>query len=219
MIKICSKCKRKLDVREFSKYKRGKKGLRCQCKSCRSQQRKIYYRENKDEIVTKIKKYYQEHKEKISERKKTNYQENKEKLIKKAKENRYSKNNHCECGKLITNDSVRCYSCDNKGENNPLFNDWNSRKPYALDWTDKLRESIRKRDNYICQNCGIIEEEHIIVFGQVLHIHHIDYNKKNCNGNNLIALCGSCNIRANHNRDYWQNYYSTKILIIKEKEL
>jgi len=32
---------------------------------------------------------------------------------------------------------------------------------------------------------------------------HIDYNKKNCNPDNLITLCHSCHSKTNHNRNYW----------------
>ena len=62
-------------------------------------------------------------------------------------------------------------------------------------------------------------KKHLKVYGQVLHIHHIDYNKENCQESNLITTCNQCNIKANYNRTYWKNFYSTKILKEKEKEL
>jgi len=55
------------------------------------------------------------------------------------------------------------------------------------------------------------EEEHIIVVGKVLSIHHIDYDKQNCKENNLITLCDSCNNRANSNRNYWIEFYTKKV--------
>ena len=36
---------------------------------------------------------------------------------------------------------------------------------------------------------------------------HIDYNKLNCNPNNLISLCRKCHMKTNSNRDYWINYF------------
>ena len=63
----------------------------------------------------------------------------------------------------------------------------------------------------MCQNCGITEEEHIIINGQVLHVHHIDYNKENCSQDNLITTCQQCNLRANSNRDYWKELYLKKL--------
>ena len=78
---------------------------------------------------------------------------------------------------------------------------------YGFRFTEELKGKIRKRDNYICQNCSITEEEHIIVFGFKLSIHHIDYNKQNCEEDNLLTLCNSCNTRANYNRSYWREKY------------
>jgi len=37
--------------------------------------------------------------------------------------------------------------------------------------------------------------------------HHIDYNKKNCDPSNIITVCGSCNSRANKDREYWTKFY------------
>ena len=94
------------------------------------------------------------------------------------------------------------------GKESPCWLDGRSYEPYPQEWSEKLRESIRKRDNYECQNCGMTEEEHLIVYGQVLEIHHIDYNKQNCNEDNLITLCKQCNIRVNKNQDYWFAYFT-----------
>lgn len=94
-----------------------------------------------------------------------------------------------------------------RGENHPQFNNWASKHDYGKDWNTKLKESIRKRDNYQCRNCNITEEEQLIVIGYVLHVHHIDYDKQNNNINNLITLCFWCHCRSNFNRDYWKNYY------------
>ncbi|GAI03944.1 unnamed protein product, partial [marine sediment metagenome] len=63
----------------------------------------------------------------------------------------------------------------------------------------------RKRDGYICQVCGVSQGF------PALAIHHIDYNKHNNNPNNLITLCQSCNNKANHNRDYWTEYFEEKM--------
>lgn len=72
---------------------------------------------------------------------------------------------------------------------------------YTIDWTISLRQSIRERDNYTCQLCK--EKQGDIA----LSVHHIDYNKENCNPNNLISLCVRCHLKTNHNRDYWENYF------------
>ena len=86
------------------------------------------------------------------------------------------------------------------GVENINWNGGSSFEPYSTDWTETLRRSIRERDNYICQLCS--------QYGNV--IHHKDYDKKNCNPNNLITLCNHCNLKVNYNRDYWSNYFINK---------
>jgi len=112
----------------------------------------------------------------------------------------------------------RCIYCSNKGENNANYINGLSNEPYSLDWTEELRESIRKRDNYECQNCGTTEEEQIIMIGRILTIHHIDYDKKNCKEDNLITTCLWCNTRANYNRDYWYSYFTYIVELKNEKK-
>ena len=104
-----------------------------------------------------------------------------------------------------------------KRELSPVWQGGISFDPYSIEWTSELREFIRNRDNHTCQNCNITEEEHIIVFGRTLHVHHIDYNKQNCQKDNLITLCISCNIRANYDREYWKIFYQNKIIIIQKE--
>lgn len=89
------------------------------------------------------------------------------------------------------------------GENNPNWRGGKSFEEYGQDWTDYLKESIRKRDNYICQLCGIHQDELDIK----LDVHHKDYNKENLNPNNLISFCRSCHMKTNYNREYWIEYF------------
>ena len=86
-------------------------------------------------------------------------------------------------------------------------NHWNWRggvsyEIYSFDWTKTLKQSIRERDKFTCQLCGKLQKE------RAFCIHHIDYNKKNCNPNNLITLCMSCHSKTNINREYWINYFN-----------
>ena len=83
-------------------------------------------------------------------------------------------------------------------EGNPNWQGGKSFEPYSVDWNETLKRSIRERDNYICQLCS--------QYGNA--VHHIDYNKKNCNPDNLITLCRSCNLKVNFNRNYWINYFN-----------
>jgi hypothetical protein len=105
----------------------------------------------------------------------------------------------------------------NKGKHYPQFggeNHYNwqggkSYEPYSVDWKQKLKVIIRKRDNFQCQEC--FKEQGNIGFD----VHHIDYDKKNCDINNLITLCRKCHIHTNKNRKYWLIKYKS---IIKKKE-
>ena len=100
-----------------------------------------------------------------------------------------------------------------RGENNHFWIDGRSREKnqYSEDWTNYLRESIRIRDNFVCQECGIHQDE--LDIGQVkkLDIHHIDYNKYNLNPDNLITLCRNCHTKTNYDREYWIKYFNKKI--------
>ncbi len=73
-----------------------------------------------------------------------------------------------------------------------------SNDPYPFYFTSKLKDKIKKRDGYICKKCNQKKE---------LCIHHIDYDKTNCNENNLISLCRSCHSKTNFNREYWAEYF------------
>lgn len=94
------------------------------------------------------------------------------------------------------------------------FNNWSSFEPYGKGFNNKLREQIRKRDNYRCQECFRHQDELFYKNGKSykLSIHHIDYNKNNNNPNNLISLCLNCHVQTNYKRKDWINYYNNKLL-------
>ena len=87
-----------------------------------------------------------------------------------------------------------------------------SNLPYSFSFNKELKMEIRKRDNYICQICGMTEEEHLIVYGDALYIHHKNYDKQNSNENNLISLCSQCHTRTNYNRTYWIEFFYRKLV-------
>jgi hypothetical protein len=123
-----------------------------------------------------------------------------------------------ECGKQLANyDSIYCVKCASLGERCYNWQGGITKLPYAPEWTERLKESIRKRDNYTCQNCGLTNEEHLIVYDYDLIIHHINYDKQNCKEDNLITLCNQCNSRANFDRDYWQQIYQKKVIQLLHK--
>jgi len=88
-----------------------------------------------------------------------------------------------------------------KGQTPHNFNNYSSREPYSVDWSKTLRRSIRERDKYICQLCKEPQGD------RALCVHHIDYNKKNCDPDNLISLCLKCHIKTNQDREFWTKFF------------
>ena len=82
---------------------------------------------------------------------------------------------------------------------------------YGSEWTPKLREHIRNRDNYTCQLSGMTEEEHLVIHGRRLDVHHINYDKRDCRPENLISLSMESHRRTNCNRKYWKLYFTNII--------
>lgn len=66
--------------------------------------------------------------------------------------------------------------------------DYNRQKPHRNQEFIRLRERIKERDDYTCQNCGKHETELRVP----LCIHHIDNDPSNYNEDNLITLCINC---------------------------
>jgi len=84
-----------------------------------------------------------------------------------------------------------------KGEKNSRWLGGTSFAPYGPEFNELLKNKIRERDGYKCCLCGGVDNV-------ALSVHHIDYNKENNNGANLISLCVSCHSKTNVNREYWQ---------------
>lgn len=92
----------------------------------------------------------------------------------------------------------------NTGENNPSWRGGISFEPYCSKFNNQLKKKIRQRDNGTCQLCGIKEN------GRKLDVHHIHYDKPNCEPD-LIALCQKCNCKVNHNRDYYESLFMNNL--------
>lgn len=68
-------------------------------------------------------------------------------------------------------------------------------KPYPPIWTRRFKRTIRRRDDYACAICGVAPSK---------IVHHIDYDKQNCDQLNLVTLCKPCHSRTNGQRDLWE---------------
>ena len=76
-----------------------------------------------------------------------------------------------------------------------LRNKWEAKK--------LINQSGKNNSNYIDGRCS---KKYYCACGK--EIHHIDYDKKNCNENNLITLCLRCHRKTNANRRFWQYYFN-----------
>jgi hypothetical protein len=95
------------------------------------------------------------------------------------------------------------------GEKNPAWRGGITKHPYGQDWIEDLKDAIRKRDSYTCQLCGITQEEFAVGrLHKKLPVHHIDYDKKNCNPDNLKTLCISCHAKTGHSREAWKLFFN-----------
>jgi hypothetical protein len=130
-------------------------------------------------------------KEKQSETRKRLFKEG------KLKPNRYWK------GKKHTEEYKKKMSLSLSGEKNPMWKGGLSKEEYTINWTNTLKLSILERDKYKCKICKKHQEE----LNEKLCVHHIDYNKKNCNPDNLITLCRSCHTKTNTNRNKWIEFF------------
>lgn len=109
-------------------------------------------------------------------------------------------------GKILSLEHRKKLSISKIGKNNPAWCGGISKtQPYNIDWTQTLKRSVREIDRYTCRICGKQQEN--ITF----HIHHIDYDKENCNPNNLITLCPNCHSKTNNKRSFWKEFLQSTV--------
>lgn len=87
-------------------------------------------------------------------------------------------------------------------EKHPNWRGGETKKNYGGLFTKKLKNTIRNRDDNVCQVCDIKQA--------ICDIHHIDYNKNNNKESNLVCLCRSCHSKTNFHRTYWALFFLRK---------
>ena len=175
----------------------------------RNKKRKPFTEEHRNKISEAIKgenhpmygkKHTKETRQKQSEAKKGDKNYNFGKFMSKEQK---QKIRDSEIGKIVSEEAkekLRKYV-------GKLSSNWQGGKSFEIYPKEfkQIKKFILERDNYTCQdpNCVCVEESD-------LHVHHIDYNKKNNNPENLITLCNSCHAKTNgkRKRQYWRNYYA-----------
>ena len=148
------------------------------------------------------KKYTEEHKQKIAKANKG----------RKMSEEQNRRNSESHKGKKQTGEQKLKRSFLFSGKNNPMYGktgelspNWNggtSFEVYPKEFK-QIKQFIYERDNYTCQYPDCKHKT------DVLDAHHIDYNKKNNNPENILTLCRSCHAKTNgkSNRQYWIEFY------------
>jgi hypothetical protein len=87
-------------------------------------------------------------------------------------------------------------------------------EPYCPKFTNEFKERVRAFFDYTCQFPGC---NHIWQVGETkLAVHHVNYRKDSCCNENItplfVPVCsGSCHMKTNHNREYYEQYFTTLI--------
>jgi len=118
-------------------------------------------------------------------------------FAKKKSQIKLSKSNYC---------NRQCKGKAHAQENHSNWRGGSSRRGYGNEFGKKLKKTIRLRDSYTCQECGLTEQE----TGRKHAVHHIDYDKLNNDPDNLISLCRECHGYTNFNREDWEKRYKLK---------
>jgi len=115
-------------------------------------------------------------------------------------------------GRILSPESRAKIGASRKGKYGgskcPAWRGGVSREHYAWSFNKELKEEVRRRDGYQCQLCGVSQAE----CKDKLNVHHVDYNKKNSDPVNLVALCRPCHARTNLNRKHWTVSFQEKAL-------
>ena len=105
-------------------------------------------------------------------------------------------------GTKASKETKRKMSIMRIGSGNANWRGGISFEPYCHVWADReYKEDIKRRDGFKCQNPDCFKKFKELV------VHHINYNKKDCEPSDLVTLCISCNSKANYNREYWKDLY------------
>lgn len=86
----------------------------------------------------------------------------------------------------------KCLGCSN-----PNWKGGKSFYVYPKEF-NAIKGKILERDNHTCQLCSPTHP-----LSNRIIVHHIDYNKMNCDEENLLSVCNSHNGKLNGNREMW----------------
>lgn len=81
--------------------------------------------------------------------------------------------------------------------------------PYCHKFNNAFKERVREFFGRKCVECGTPENV------RKLCVHHINYDKMVCCNDTkpiFVALCMSCHMRTNHNREYWEEHFTNMVM-------
>ncbi len=96
-----------------------------------------------------------------------------------------------------------------QGCNAPSWKGGISFEPYCEKFTREFKERVREFFGRTCVECGTPEN------GQKLDVHHVNFDKSSCCSDAaplFVALCRTCHMKTNYNRDYWENHFTEIIM-------
>ena len=204
-MKQCTKCNEWKDEKEFRKDKKGKGGIRANCKECDKKLAMDYYAKNKEKQKERRLKYYSENKDKVNERGRGYHASHKERDLishrkwvlknpEKTKEiwNRYYKNNQEEII-VKRKEYYKTHEEERKiyyKENKINTKNWRISKKYGI--TIKDYDKMYNAQKGCCAICGIHQEN--LNFDLAVDHNHIT---KKIRG----LLCQRCNMGLGNFKD------------------
>jgi len=103
------------------------------------------------------------------------------------------------------------YGVHRYGENSPTWQGGKSFEPYCFKFNFNFKERVREFFNRRCYVCGKTEQEN----GRRLCVHHVGYDKDVCCNDVkplFVSLCKNCHSKTHGNRQYWQQYFTNRIM-------
>lgn len=206
-MKKCSKCSIEKELVCFSKNKRSKDGLRCDCKDCRKETIRIYRENNKDKIKEKQKKFLEDNPDyfrKYAEENKENLKEYKRKYKKDNKEKiRESDRKYREKNKEDKNEYQREYRKRNKDKLKEYYT--KTKDDYKKRYKEKRKTYIRSyfknrknEDKLFKLSCSIRT--------LVCNVLRRDYKKKSKTEEILGCSFGEFKLHLESKFESWMNW-------------
>lgn len=144
-------------------------------------------------------KHTEESKRKISEVKKGTVisEETRIKISEKSKGRKHTEEAKRKIGK--------CSKGRIAGDKHPFWKGGISFEPYCPKFNEDFKERVRDFFGRACVMCNEIETK------PKMSVHHVTYNKNSCCDNSkplFVTLCKVCHAKVNHNREYWNEYFT-----------